>query len=283
MQKQYDVEYIQRKAAIIRKNIVLMLKTDKGHLGGSTSITDIAATLYFGVMNFDPKEPRKANRDRFILSKGHSVLAQYGALIELGLMPEKILDSLKAFGSPLQGHPDMKMFPGIEANTGALGQGLSLANGIALSARLDGEDFYTYVIVGDGELSEGQNWEAIMAAAHYKLNHIIAFIDNNELQATGRIGERFNTGPYKEKFLGFGWNACEIDGHSIPEILEAIEQAKKSQNKPTAIIAQHGLEPLRQGIDEVTGIGRFRGCAHRFFTGFGQCAIGDIVVYRIVK
>ncbi len=237
MQKHYDVELIQRKAAIIRKNIVLMLKTDKGHLGGSTSIADIVATLYFGVMNFDPQQPRKVTRDRFILSKGHSVLAQYGALIELGLMSEKFLNSLKAFGSPLQGHPDMKLFPGIEANTGALGQGLSLANGIALAARLDREDFYTYVIVGDGELSEGQNWEAIMASAHYKLNHIIAFVDNNELQATGRIGDRFNTGPYNDKFLAFGWNACEIDGHSVPEIIEAVEQAKQSQDKPTAIIA----------------------------------------------
>jgi transketolase len=131
----------------------------------------------------------------------------------------------------------MKVFPGIEANTGALGQGLSLGNGMALAARLDNEDFYTYVIVGDGELSEGQNWEAIMAATHYKLDHVIAFIDNNDLQATGKIEERFNTRPYKDKFLGFGWNVIEIDGHSIPEILEAVEQAKTSVGKPTAIIA----------------------------------------------
>lgn len=237
MKNQYDIEFITTKAAAIRKDIVLMLKTDKGHLGGSTSITDIVATLYFGAMNFDPKEPRKKNRDRFILSKGHSVLAQYGALIELGLLPKEQLDSLKSLGSPLQGHPDMKLFPGIEANTGALGQGLSLANGIALAARLDKEDFYTYVIVGDGELSEGQNWEAVMAAAHYKLDHVIAFVDNNDLQATGRIKERFNTGPYKEKFLGFGWNSMDIDGHSIPEIIDAVEKAKASPGKPTAIIA----------------------------------------------
>ncbi len=237
MNKQYDIELIKSKAAAIRKDIVFMLKTDKGHLGGSMSIADIVATLYFGVMNFDPKDPKKKDRDRFVLSKGHSVLAQYAALIELGLMPQELLDTLKSLGSPLQGHPDMKMFPGIEANTGALGQGLSLANGIALAARLDHEDFYIYVIIGDGELSEGQNWEAAMASAHYKLDHVIAFIDNNDLQATGRIGERFNTGPYKEKFLGFGWNAIDIDGHSIPEIIDAVEKAKASQGKPTAIIA----------------------------------------------
>jgi transketolase len=237
MKKQYDVEFIKSKAQIMRKHIVVMLKTHKGHLGGSMSIADIVATLYFGVMHFDPKNPKKPDRDRFILSKGHSVLAQYAALIELGLMPQEMLDTLKSLGSPLQGHPDMKMFPGIEANTGALGQGLSLANGIALAARLDHEEFYIYVIIGNGELSEGQNWEATMASAHYKLNHVIAFIDNNELQATGRIGERFNTGPYKEKFLAFGWNALEIDGHSILEIIEAVETAKMSTDKPTAIIA----------------------------------------------
>jgi transketolase len=237
MKNQYDIDLITKKAAAIRRNILLMLKTDKGHLGGSNSIADIISVLYFGAMTFDPKAPKSPNRDRVIISKGHSVLAQYGALIELGLLPREQLDTLKKLGSPLQGHPDMKVFPGIEANTGALGQGLSLGNGMALAARLDKEDFYTYVIVGDGELSEGQNWEAIMAAAHYKLDHVIAFIDNNDLQATGKIEERFNTGPYKEKFLGFGWNVIEIDGHSIPEILEAIEQAKTSIGKPTAIIA----------------------------------------------
>ena len=237
MQNTYDVDLITRKAAAIRKDIVVMLKTDKGHLGGSLSIADIVATLYFGVMNFDPQNPKKPDRDRFILSKGHSVLAQYGALIELGLVSPEKLDTLKSLGSPLQGHPDMRMFPGIEANTGALGQGLSLANGIALAARLDQETFYMYVIIGDGELSEGQNWEAAMASAHYKLDHVIAFIDNNGLQATGKIGERFNTGPYKEKFAAFGWNTLEIDGHSIPDIIAAAEQAKTSKGRPTAIIA----------------------------------------------
>ncbi len=237
MKNQYDVEFIKSKAKIIRKNIVLMLKTNKGHLGGSMSIADIVAALYFGALNFDPKDPQKGDRDRFVLSKGHSVLAQYAALIELGLMPETVLETLKQLGSPLQGHPDMKVFPGIEANTGALGQGLSLANGMALAARLDREDFYTYVIIGDGELSEGENWEAVMTSAHYKLNHIIAFIDNNRLQATGEVQKRFNTGPFKEKFLAFGWNVDEIDGHSISEIIKAIEAAKQSEDKPTAIIA----------------------------------------------
>lgn len=237
MNKQYDIQLITQKAAAIRKDIVRMLKTDRGHLGGSLSIADLVATLYFGVMDFDPQNPKKPDRDRFILSKGHSVLAQYGALIEHGLVAPEKLDTLKHLGSPLQGHPDMKMFPGIEANTGALGQGLSLANGMALAARADGEDFYIYVIVGDGELSEGQNWEAIMASAHYKLDHVIAFIDHNKLQATGKISERFNTGPYTEKFAAFGWHTLEIDGHSISEIIQAVEQAKANPGKPTAIIA----------------------------------------------
>lgn len=237
MQKQYDIPLIENKAKAIRQDILRMLKTNKGHLGGSMSIADIVAALYFGVMNFDPANLQKPDRDRFVLSKGHSVLAQYAALIELGVMPKHSLDTLKHLRSPLQGHPDMKLFPGVEANTGALGQGLSLANGMALAARLDQEDFYIYVIVGDGELSEGQNWEAAMASAHYKLNRVIAFIDNNALQATGKIEKRFNTEPYKEKFLAFGWNAFEIDGHSIPAILEAVDRAKQSQDKPTAIIA----------------------------------------------
>ncbi|MBD3306443.1 transketolase [candidate division KSB3 bacterium] len=158
-------------------------------------------------------------------------------MIELGILPREHLDTLKHLRSRLQGHPDMKMFPGLEANTGSLGQGLSMANGMALAARLDQEDFYIYVIIGDGELSEGQVWEAAMASAHYKLNRIIAFIDNNGLEATGKIEDRFNTGPYREKFEAFGWNTDEIDGHSIPEIIKAVENAKQSQDKPTAIIA----------------------------------------------
>jgi transketolase len=178
------------------------------------------------------------NRDRIIISKGHSVLAQYAALAEVGYISKDALDNLKDLGSPLQGHPDMKCVPGLEANTGSLGQGLSIANGMTLAARLDKEDFYVYVIVGDGELSEGQNWEAIMASAHYKLNHVIAFIDNNGLQATGEITKRFNTTPYKEKFISFGWNVYEIDGHSISEIVSAVNKAKESKEKPTAIIAR---------------------------------------------
>jgi transketolase len=171
------------------------------------------------------------------VSKGHSVLAQYAALIELGLIAREAMSTLKHLGSTLQGHPDMRLCPGLEANTGSLGQGLSLANGMALAARLDREDFYVYVIMGDGELSEGQVWEATMAAAHYQLDHVIAFIDNNGFQATGKIAERFNTQPYREKFLAFGWNALEIDGHSIPAILEAVKAAKRNTGRPTAIVA----------------------------------------------
>jgi transketolase len=237
MKQNYDISLIEKKAKAIRRDIVMMLKTDKGHLGGSLSIADIVASLYFSAMNFDPKNPRKTDRDRFILSKGHSVLAQYGALIELGLIDRGLIDKLKHFGSPLQGHPDMKFLPGIEANTGSLGQGLSLANGMALAARADRVSFRIYVIIGDGELSEGQVWEAAMASSHYKLNSVIAFIDNNGLQATGKIRERFNTEPYAEKFRAFGWNALETDGHSIAGILHAIDSAKEETSRPTVIVA----------------------------------------------
>jgi transketolase len=170
------------------------------------------------------------------LSKGHSVLAQYGALIELGFIPRETIENLKNLRSPLQGHPDMKLVPGIEANTGSLGQGLSLANGMALAGRLDKQDFYVYVIIGDGELSEGQVWEAAMASASYKLGHVIAFIDNNGLKAMGKIEDRLNTGPYTQKFQAFGWDTYEINGHSVPEILDAVDKAKKT-DKPSAIIA----------------------------------------------
>lgn len=236
MEKKYDIANIEKMAKLIRRDIVLMLKTNRGHLGGSTSIADLVASLYFGVMNFDPKNPKWPDRDRFILSKGHSVLAQYGALIELGVIPRETIDRLKDLRSPLQGHPDMKLVPGIEANTGSLGQGLSIANGIALAGRLDHQDFYVYVIIGDGELSEGQVWEAAMASAKYGLGKVIAFIDNNGLQAMGTIKERFDTAPYVQKFQAFGWDTYEIDGHSIPEILDAVDRAKQTA-KPSAIVA----------------------------------------------
>ena len=236
MKQTHDVAYIEKMAKLIRRNIILMLKTNRGHLGGSSSIADIVATLYFGVMNFDPKNPRAPDRDRLILSKGHSVLALYGALIELGVIPREAIEKLKDLRSPLQGHPDMALAPGIEANTGSLGQGLSISNGIALAARLDGEKFNVYVIIGDGELSEGQVWEAVMASASYKLGKVIAFIDNNGLQAMGKIEDRLNTGPYAEKFKAFGWDTYEINGHSVPEILGAVEKAKQTE-KPSAIIA----------------------------------------------
>jgi transketolase len=237
MKRPYDIKLIEDMARAIRRDIVRMLKTDRGHLGGSLSIADITAALYFGAMNFDPKDPKDPLRDRYILSKGHSVLAQYGALAELGLVDPALFDRLKQLSSPLQGHPDMRYLPGIEANTGSLGQGLSLANGMALAGRLDREDFRVFVIIGDGELSEGQVWEAAMASAHYKLNRVTVFIDNNGLQATGKIAERFNTGPYREKFAAFGWRTLEIDGHAVKEILAAVDEAGAEKNRPTAIVA----------------------------------------------
>lgn len=232
------IEDLKNKAKAIRFNIVKMVGPGAaGHFGGSCSIADIVTVLYFKIMRHRPDNPKWEDRDRLILSKGHAAIVQYAALAMCGYFPMDELWSLKKLGSILQGHPDMMKTPGIEANTGSLGQGLSIACGIAAGAKLNKRDCRIYCIIGDGELAEGQIWEAAMAASFYRLDNLAAILDCNKIQATGFISERFDTNPLKEKWISFGWNVIEIDGHDISQIINALEQAGKSSGKPSMIIA----------------------------------------------
>jgi transketolase len=232
------IEGVSQKARTMRRSIVRMVGVGKaGHLGGSLSITDVVAALYFRKMKLDKNNPRWEERDYFLLSKGHAALAQYAALAEMGYFSENEIDHLKSLESMLQGHPDMSRTPGIEANTGSLGQGLSIACGIAAGLKIDKSDRRVYCVVGDGELDEGQIWEAAMAASVYKLDNLTAILDNNGLMATGVIAERFDTSPLPEKWRSFGWWVYEIDGHDIRSILEALEEADMVKGQPKMIIA----------------------------------------------
>lgn len=209
-----------------------------GHPGGSLSACDIIATLFFEKMNIDPKNPTWEDRDRFVLSKGHVAPALYAALAEKGFIPKEDLLTLRKIDSYLQGHPDMKHTHGVDMSTGSLGQGLSIANGMAIAGKLNKKDYYVYVMLGDGEVQEGQVWEAAMSSAHYKLNHVIAFLDYNGLQIDGTNEEVMNIDPIDEKFRSFGWNVLTIDGHDTEQISQAVDQAKKEIEKPTIIIAK---------------------------------------------
>ena len=209
-----------------------------GHPGGSLSIADILAVLYFETMNIDPENPKMADRDRFVLSKGHCAPILYGILAERGFFSTDLCATFRRADSILQGHPDMKGVPGVDMSTGSLGQGISAANGMALSAKLDGKDFKVYTILGDGEIEEGQVWEAAMFAAHYKLDNLVAFLDFNGLQIDGDIREVMNSTPIDKKFEAFNWNVITIDGHDYDQIRNAIDEAHKVKGKPTIIIAK---------------------------------------------
>jgi transketolase len=235
----YDIKKLERMARIIRLDIVQMIGIgQRGHLGGSCSIADVVTALYFSKMRHDPANPSWPDRDRFLLSKGHAALVQYAALAECGYFPKEELKNVKRCGSMLQGHPDLKSTPGIEANTGSLGQGLSIAGGIAAGLRIDGRSSRVYCVVGDGELDEGQIWEAAMAASAFKLDNLVAILDCNRLQAMGPIVERFNTNPLPEKWRAFGWHVQEIDGHDMNSILQALDAADQIKLQPKMIIAR---------------------------------------------
>ncbi len=234
-EKTTELEKIARK---LRYDIVMMIGAGKpGHLGGSCSIADIIAVLYFHKMRHDPQKPKWPDRDRLLLSKGHAALAQYAALARCGYFPEKELSTLKELGTMLQGHPEMLRLSGIEANTGSLGQGLSVACGMALAGKLDKKDYTVYCILGDGEIAEGQIWEASMTAASYKLDNLVAILDKNLVQATGSIVERYDTNPHAEKWKAFGWHVMEIDGHSIKQIAEVLDKADEVKGRPVMIVA----------------------------------------------
>ena len=229
---------LQKIANEVRKDIVTALHSAKaGHPGGSLSAADVFTYLYFEEMNIDPKDPKKADRDRFVLSKGHTAPGYYSALAERGFFPKEDLKTLRHLGSYLQGHPDMKHIPGVDMSSGSLGQGLSAACGMALSAKLDGKDFRTYCLCGDGEIEEGQIWEAAMFASHYKLDNVTAFVDFNGLQIDGAISDVMSPLPIPEKWAAFGWNVLVIDGHDFTQIAEAVAAAKACKGKPTMIIA----------------------------------------------
>lgn len=234
-----DLKNLEAKATKVRKNIVKMIcEAKSGHPGGSLSGTDIVVALYNGIMNIDPKDPKKEDRDRFVLSKGHAAPLLYAVLADKGYIEEDLLLKLRAYGSPLQGHPDMNKVSGVEISTGSLGQGLSVANGMALSAKIYKKDYKTFILMGDGELQEGQVWEAAMTSAHYKLDNLVAFVDYNNLQIDGNVDEIMGVSPIDEKFRAFGWNVLEIDGHNFEEIIEAVSKASKVKGKPTMIVAK---------------------------------------------
>ena len=209
-----------------------------GHPGGSLSIADILTYLYFEEMQVYPTDPKNPLRDRFVLSKGHTAPALYAVLAEKGFIPKEDLKTLRKTASYLQGHPDMKGIPGVDMSTGSLGQGISAACGMALSAKVSGDSYRVYTILGDGESQEGQVWEAAMFAAHYKLDNLVAVIDLNGLQIDGSITEVMNPTPHDEKLLAFGWNVITIDAHDFDQIESAFKQAKECKGKPTAIIAK---------------------------------------------
>ena len=220
----------------LRCNVLEMIGTGKaGHWGGSSSLAETMAVLYFHSMNVDRNNPKNPERDRLLLSKGHAALIQYAALCELGYFPREELQKVKSLNGLLQGHPDLTV-PGIEAVTGSLGQGLSLGVGMSLALRLDKIPNRVYVIMGDGEQSEGQLWEAAMAASNFKLDNLTAFLDWNKIQATGRTEDIFSIPDLDRKWAAFGWEVLKIDGHDIGQIIAAIDQAKTIKGKPTLII-----------------------------------------------
>lgn len=228
---------LEKVAYNIRKNaITAVFSASSGHPGGSLSIADLLAVLYFEEMNIDPQNPKKEDRDRLVLSKGHCSPALYGALAERGFFPKEDLKTFRQATSYLQGHPDMKNIPGVDMTTGSLGLGISTACGIALSGKIYNNDYRVYAILGDGEIEEGQVWEAAMYASHYKLDNLCAFVDVNGLQIDGSTLEVMNSAPIDKKFESFGWNVVVIDGHNYDEIRNALAEAKKVKNQPTAVI-----------------------------------------------
>jgi transketolase len=225
-------------AAQVRKDTIRMIgKAGSGHPGGSLSMTDILTVLFKLVMNHGPEKWSDEGRDRFILSKGHAAPALYAALAATGYFDRRVLDKFRDFGSPLQGHPDCRKLKGIEISTGSLGQGLSVAGGIALGLRAKKIDSRIYVMLGDGEIQEGQVWEAAMAIAHYRLNNVVAIVDNNNLQIDGLVEQVMNIYPIDRKFEAFGWQALNIDGHDFDAIEKAFREALRSP-RPTAVIAR---------------------------------------------
>ena len=230
---------LQLQAALIRKHALEAVQAaNSGHIGGSFSIADILSVLYFDKMRIDPANPRMTGRDRFVLSKGHCTPAAYATLALRGFYPLEDLKTFRKIDSHLSGHIEMKHVPGVDMSAGSLGQGLSAALGMALAGRVDKLDYKVFVITGDGEIQEGQIWEAAMAAGHFKVDKLRLFVDNNQLQLDGTVENIMNVAPIDEKFKSFGWNTIVINGNDVREISQALDQADSVSGKPTAIIAR---------------------------------------------
>lgn len=262
-----DIAFLREKARIIRIEILKMLaEAGSGHTGGSLSAADIVTALYFYKMRHNPKDPSWKERDRFILSKGHAAPLLYAGLALSGYFDISLLKTLRKIGSPLQGHPCSKRLPGVEISTGSLGQGLSIANGIALGLKLDNSNSRVYCLLGDGEIQEGQVWEAAMSAAHYRLDNLCAIVDNNGLQIDGPCCNVMGLEPIANKWAAFGWHVIDIDGHDMPAIVDALDNAETVKGKPTMIVARtlkgkgvsmfegkveyHGLAPTNEELQK---------------------------------
>ncbi|HAA90161.1 MAG: Putative transketolase [Thermoanaerobacterales bacterium 50_218] len=261
------IKYLEEKARCLRCHIIRMLaEAGSGHPGGSLSAVEIVTALYFHVLRLDPRNPSWPDRDRFVLSKGHAAPLLYAALAEKGFFPVEELLTLRKLGSRLQGHPDLRKVPGVEASTGSLGQGLSIGLGIALAGKIDRKNYRVYVLLGDGEIQEGQVWEAAMAAAHYRADNLTAIVDYNGLQIDGPVAEVLSPLPLAEKWRSFGWEVRESDGHNFRELLEAFSWAARVQGKPSLVIARtvkgkgvpfmenavdwHGKAPTKEQAEE---------------------------------
>lgn len=230
---------LMKTANEIRKGVIASTHSAKsGHPGGSLSAADIYTYLYFEEMNVDPKDPKKPDRDRFVLSKGHTAPGYYAALANRGFLPKEDLTTLRKTGSYLQGHPDMKHIPGVDMSSGSLGQGISAAVGMAVSAKLSGDTYRVYTLLGDGEIQEGQVWEAAMLAAHRKLDNLVVIVDNNDLQIDGSIKEVNSPYPIDKKFEAFNFHVININGHDFDEMEAAFKEARATKGQPTAIIAK---------------------------------------------
>jgi len=234
-----SIDELKKICTRLRIDIIQMLgASGSGHPGGSLSEVELLTALYFAVLRHDPKNPSWPDRDRFILSKGHGCPAQYAVMAETGYIDRSVLMTLRKLGSPLQGHPDKRFFPALEANTGSLGQGLSLGIGCALAAKLDKKDYHTFVMVGDGEIQEGQNWEAAMFASFHKVDNLTLIVDYNHQQLDGFLKDILDVAPLAEKFRAFGWNVIEINGHDLNQVLPALREARANQSgKPTCVVA----------------------------------------------
>ena len=230
---------LMKTANEVRKGIVTAVHSAKsGHPGGSLSAADVFTYLYFEEMNIDPKDPKKADRDRFVLSKGHTAPGYYSTLAHRGFFPVEDLTTLRKVGSYLQGHPDMKHIPGVDMSSGSLGQGISAAVGMAISAKLSDDDYRVYTLLGDGEIQEGQVWEASMLAGHRKLDNLVVIVDNNNLQIDGKITDVNSPYPIDKKFEAFNFHVINIDGNDFDQIEAAFKEARKTKGMPTAIIAK---------------------------------------------